>query len=297
MPERRTEDLLWHSSPLIEISRYAVALTVVVGLGSAATLAVLRYQADGQVTSDVDEAVLLDLPPVIESSAPQRDVTEGPEQQALQAAAPIAPAPPTEIKSDPPTPTPPDPKPEQPQDPTDQKIDVLSARKPEAAVIPPPKPPDTARLEKPPEDRKPDPVKTEAASPPPPPVAAAPSQETGVSGSGAPAKEAVSSDSEAAPARATKAISQWQRSMIVRLQAAKNGMRTGGEFGSVEVGFSIDHTGAIAASRVTRSSGSRRLDQAALALVQRASPFPEPPAGLTTRELTFKIPIVFARRK
>ena len=180
-------------------------------------------------------------------------------------------------------------------------MDVARAPNPIAAVMPPPKPPDTPSPDKPPPDTlpvtdKPHPVKTEVA--PPPPVAAATAQdETGVSGSAAPAKEAEPTDSEAAHARAAKAISLWQRSMLGRLQAAKSGMRTGGDVGSVAVVFSIDHAGTIVTSRIARGSGSIRMDQAALALVQRASPFPRPPATLTARELTFRVPIVFARRR
>ena len=298
MPDRRTEELLWRPSPLIEIARYVLAILVVATFGSAATLAALHFQPSGQVASDTDDAVLLDLPPAVESSAPQRDVNDGPEQQATQAAAPVAPAPPAEVKPVPPDPTPPDPKPEPPQDPTDQKIDVAPAPRPDAAVMPPPKPPDIPPPDTPPKDDKPDLLKTEVAPPLPPPVAAATAQEeTGVSGSAAPAKEAEPTDGEAAHARAAKAISRWQRSMLGRLQVAKSGMHTGGEIGSVEVVFSIDHAGTIVTSRVARGSGSPRMDQAALALVQRASPFPRPPATLTARELTFRVPIVFARRR
>jgi protein TonB len=289
MQERHTECLLCRPSPLVEIIRYAIAATIVAALGSAVALTVIRYEPNGQVASDTEDAVMLDLPPAIDSSAPQRVVNAGPEQQAVQGAAPIAPAALEEAKPNPSASTLPDPKSEQPQDPSDQKLDAASATQPQAVVNPP-------LPEERQEDSKPDPVKTEDAPPPPPPAAgAAVQRETGVSGTLAPVQETEPLDSEPAHARAAKAISRWHRSMLARLHAAKSGMQTGGEIGSVEVGFTIDNAGAIVTSRITRGSGSVRLDKAALALVQRASPFPQPPAGLGGRDLSFKVPIVFAR--
>lgn len=49
--------------------------------------------------------------------------------------------------------------------------------------------------------------------------------------------------------------------------------------GEALVEFTIADGGRLAAVRVVRSSGSSHLDRAALAMVQRASPFPAPPRG------------------
>jgi protein TonB len=49
--------------------------------------------------------------------------------------------------------------------------------------------------------------------------------------------------------------------------------------GSALVQFSISEEGRLASVRVARSSGSARLDRAALTVVERAAPFPAPPAG------------------
>lgn len=45
------------------------------------------------------------------------------------------------------------------------------------------------------------------------------------------------------------------------------------------VQFSISEGGRLASVRVARSSGSTRLDRAALTVVERAAPFPAPPSG------------------
>lgn len=49
--------------------------------------------------------------------------------------------------------------------------------------------------------------------------------------------------------------------------------------GAALVQFSIADGGSLASVRVARSSGSTRLDRAALTVVERAAPFPAPPAG------------------
>ncbi|MFP4405629.1 energy transducer TonB, partial [Rhodosalinus sp.] len=49
--------------------------------------------------------------------------------------------------------------------------------------------------------------------------------------------------------------------------------------GAAVVTFRIAPGGALAGVSIARSSGSTRLDRAALAMVQRAAPFPPPPRG------------------
>ena len=53
-------------------------------------------------------------------------------------------------------------------------------------------------------------------------------------------------------------------------------------------GFSIDQLMELAGLSVARSSGSAALDRAALRVVQRAAPFPAPPAG-AQRSFSIKI--------
>lgn len=53
--------------------------------------------------------------------------------------------------------------------------------------------------------------------------------------------------------------------------------------GAAVVAFQVASNGRLAGASVARSSGSAALDQAALRLVQRASPFPPPPQGAQRR--------------
>jgi periplasmic protein TonB len=59
------------------------------------------------------------------------------------------------------------------------------------------------------------------------------------------------------------------------------------------VGFRIDRTGNLLSSWLEENSGIPALDNEALALIERAKPFPAPPAELNEDALRFTIPIVF----
>ena len=60
--------------------------------------------------------------------------------------------------------------------------------------------------------------------------------------------------------------------------------------GRATVSFSIGPAGGLQGVRIARSSGKAQLDQAAIATVQSAAPFPPPPAGVNP---TFSIQIYF----
>jgi protein TonB len=79
----------------------------------------------------------------------------------------------------------------------------------------------------------------------------------------------------------------------VRAYLAANKPSGGRGKGTVRVTFILSSTGRVVAARVTRSSGKRVLDQAALGAVYDASPFPHPPIGIRTSRLRFSIPFYF----
>jgi protein TonB len=74
------------------------------------------------------------------------------------------------------------------------------------------------------------------------------------------------------------------RSAIGRNKAAATGR------GGATVTFAIGPGGGLRAARISKSSGNSALDQAALASVRRAGPFPPPPAGAKS---TYSIQIYF----
>jgi protein TonB len=63
--------------------------------------------------------------------------------------------------------------------------------------------------------------------------------------------------------------------------------------GRVVVSFGLSASGTIRYARIAGSSGNPGLDRAALAAVRRSAPFPRPPAGASSRQLSFSIPFSF----
>lgn len=89
---------------------------------------------------------------------------------------------------------------------------------------------------------------------------------------------------------------RWKSRVVAHLERRKRypaSARARGEEGTVLVAFRIDGGGRVLSASLARSSGHRALDEAALAMVERASPVPAPPAGTGT---TLTAPVRFVRR-
>jgi TonB family protein len=67
----------------------------------------------------------------------------------------------------------------------------------------------------------------------------------------------------------------------------------GNAAGDVLVAFTISRSGELLSRKVEKSSGNMALDQQALEIVDRASPFPPVPPEMEVEELTFEAPFVF----
>lgn len=78
-------------------------------------------------------------------------------------------------------------------------------------------------------------------------------------------------------------------SSAVRSAIGRNKATVAGR-GSATVTFAIGPGGGLRGAKITKSSGNQALDQAALASVRRAGPFPAPPAGAKS---TYSIQIYF----
>ncbi|WP_280711352.1 energy transducer TonB [Bradyrhizobium sp. BR13661] len=70
-----------------------------------------------------------------------------------------------------------------------------------------------------------------------------------------------------------------------------------GQTGEARVGFVIDRSGNLVSRALVGSTGSRLLDDAALEIVARAQPFPQPPSELKGETFYFIVPIVFNGRQ
>jgi protein TonB len=140
---------------------------------------------------------------------------------------------------------------------------------------------------------KPQPVEKEEPKPEEEPQEAVPEQQTPVQASAAPLTTAPPRvDVEAPPTSAAspgqgasiaRAQATWQKTLVRHLERFKRypeAARSRRAQGEVIVAFTLDRSGQIVTSRVTHSSGSRALDEEALAVLQRASPLPAPPGEL-----------------
>ena len=92
----------------------------------------------------------------------------------------------------------------------------------------------------------------------------------------------------AASASASAAASNYPGQVYRRIQRTRQRSVRGS--GTVRIRFSVTASGGLGSIRVSGSSGSGAVDQAALDHVSRAAPFPAPPAGAQT---TFVVPITF----
>jgi protein TonB len=77
---------------------------------------------------------------------------------------------------------------------------------------------------------------------------------------------------------------------LVSAHLARYKRHTHGSSGTATVAFQLNGGGKVTSSRLVRGSGVASIDQEALAMVRRASPFPAPPDG---RAISFTVPLRF----
>ena len=100
----------------------------------------------------------------------------------------------------------------------------------------------------------------------------------------------------AAPAADAKQSQHYLAALAASIDRRKYYPRTSrrrGEEGRVVVSFVIRKTGELTDLRVTESSGSRRLDEAALKTLRRISPFQPIPEALARDAWSITVPIAF----
>jgi protein TonB len=144
---------------------------------------------------------------------------------------------------------------------------------PQLAVTPPPKP-----VEKP-KDKKPKQLHASLAS-------AHSIAEQKAERAAAPMPGASSHNPDAVP--------NWKSQLVARLERYKrypSQAQSRGEQGVAQLAFSVDRSGGVHNARIVRSSGSSLLDEATLALVERAAPLPPPPPEISGAQIAIVVPI------
>ncbi|WGR90701.1 energy transducer TonB (plasmid) [Bradyrhizobium sp. ISRA443] len=96
--------------------------------------------------------------------------------------------------------------------------------------------------------------------------------------------------------KAEQAIVTWRSQILAAIERNKRypeAARSRHEQGITQVRFMLDRKGLVSDAQVTQSSGSSALDGEAIALLQRAQPFPAPPDTFAGQSVAVKLPIRF----
>jgi periplasmic protein TonB len=96
----------------------------------------------------------------------------------------------------------------------------------------------------------------------------------------------------------TDTVEAWKKKIVIQLVSKREfPPGAGAQGGTAKVKFVIDRQGKLISKGLLESTGSELLDAAALRMVERAEPFPEPPAEVKDDGLSFTVPVIFAARK
>jgi periplasmic protein TonB len=88
----------------------------------------------------------------------------------------------------------------------------------------------------------------------------------------------------------------WHKSLVRQINRHKEyprAARRQGAEGTVHVVFTLDRSGKVLSARLRDSSGFGLLDEEAIAVLERASPFPPPPAEMAGLAMKLILPITF----
>jgi protein TonB len=107
-----------------------------------------------------------------------------------------------------------------------------------------------------------------------------------------PTQLAMAPNSGADSEGASAGRASWESELAAHIRRyatyAANGSR---ESGTVRVGVTIDRNGRLLSRRLAGSSGSSMLDNAAMAVIERAQPYPHFPPGMTQAQIALTIPL------
>ena len=86
----------------------------------------------------------------------------------------------------------------------------------------------------------------------------------------------------------------WQKELIAHLDRHKR-YPAQRELKSAEivVGFALDRMGHVLSASIVKGSGDAAFDQAALAMIRRSDPVPQPPPAVADEGLNFTLPVIF----
>ncbi len=102
-----------------------------------------------------------------------------------------------------------------------------------------------------------------------------------------------------APAQGTGASTQrlratWQKQLIAHLDRHKRYPADRAQKSAeIVVSFALDRMGHVLSTGIVKGSGDAAFDEAALAMVRRSDPVPQPPPAVADEGLNFTLPVIF----
>ena len=86
----------------------------------------------------------------------------------------------------------------------------------------------------------------------------------------------------------------WQKELIAHLDRHKRyPAERVQKSAEILVSFALDRMGHVLSSSIVKGSGDAAFDEAALAMVRRSDPVPQPPPLVADEGLTFTLPVIF----
>ena len=110
-------------------------------------------------------------------------------------------------------------------------------------------------------------------------------------------QESVAAEATAVPVHVEKARREratWQKALMAHLDRHKRypSDRTA-KGAEILVGFVLDRMGHVLSASIVKGSGDPAFDEAALSMIHRSDPVPQPPPLVADEGLNFTLPIIF----
>ena len=103
-----------------------------------------------------------------------------------------------------------------------------------------------------------------------------------------------------APAQGTGASAQqrlrstWQKELVAHLDRHKRyPAERSQKSAEIVVSFVLDRMGHVLSTRIVKGSGDATFDEAALSMIRRSDPVPQPPPVVADEGLNFTLPVIF----
>ena len=86
----------------------------------------------------------------------------------------------------------------------------------------------------------------------------------------------------------------WQKELVAHLDKHKRyPAERSQKSAEILVNFALDRTGHVLSASIAKGSGDTAFDEAALAMVRRSDPVPQPPPLVADEGLSFTLPVIF----